>query len=65
MAKETSLLTFIAGGIIGAAAVYLSCTENGKRIVKDGLTRLDDFMDKLSDATRTTEQPEAESPDNQ
>ena len=65
MAKETSLLTFIAGGIIGAAAVYLSCTENGKRILKDGMTHLDDLLGKLSDAAKANEQPETEGTDNQ
>ena len=65
MAKTSSFFTFIAGGILGAVAVYLTCTENGNKIVKDGMTRLDDFLGKLSDDVETEECSEAESPDNQ
>ena len=46
MSNQNSSASFILGGIIGAAVVYLTCTDKGKALLKEGL----DFIDsKLSD----------------
>ena len=46
--KASSVLAFLAGGAIGAAAVYLTSTEKGREDLKKGL----DFIEnKLSGIT--------------
>ena len=46
MSKHCSIAAFLFGEIIGAAAVYFTCTENGREILKKGIDRLDEFVSK-------------------
>ena len=39
--------SFFTGGIIGAAIVYLTCTEKGKAILKEGLDYIDRKLEKI------------------
>ena len=47
MSKQNSSASFIAGGIIGAAIVYLTCTDKGKVLLKEGLDYIDRKLDCL------------------
>lgn len=47
MANNNSGAAFLAGGLIGAAIVYLTCTENGKKTLKDGIDYLDKKLREL------------------
>lgn len=40
--RASSTLAFLVGGALGAAAVYLTCTEKGKQTLQKGL----DFLDE-------------------
>lgn len=50
MSKKGSSSSFIAGGIIGAAIVYLTCTDKGKVLLKEGLNYLDGKLDECFEA---------------
>lgn len=50
MANNNSGAAFLAGGLIGAAIVYLTCTENGKKTLKDGIDYLDRKLKELDKA---------------
>lgn len=41
MSQKSSSASFITGGIIGAAIVYLTCTDKGKVLLKEGLDYID------------------------
>ncbi len=57
MSKQNSSASFIAGGIIGAAIVYLTCTDKGKVLLKEGL----DYIDrKLSDCLESEPEDKSE-----
>lgn len=57
MSKQNSSASFIAGGIIGAAIVYLTCTDKGKVLLKEGLDYIDS---KLSDCMEPEPEETAE-----
>lgn len=53
MSKSGNLLSLLAGAAIGAAAVYLTCTEKGREMVKAGKEAAekctDDILEKLEE----------------
>ena len=49
--KASSALAFLVGGALGAAAVYLTCTEKGKQTLQKGL----DFLDEKIKSAATEE----------
>lgn len=53
MSKAGSLFTFLAGAAVGAAFVYLSCTDEGREIAKKGkekaLDCADDILEKIEE----------------
>lgn len=51
--KASSVLAFLTGGAIGAAAVYLTCTEKGRQTLQEGV----DFIDgKIKTLIRENEE---------
>lgn len=58
MANNNSGAAFLAGGLIGAAIVYLTCTESGKKNLKDGIDYLDRKLKEL-DKDAAENNPEA------
>ena len=62
MSKQNSSASFIAGGIIGAAIVYLTCTDKGKVLLKEGLDYIDS---KLTDCMEPEPEPEETAEENE
>lgn len=67
MSRSGNLLSLLAGAAIGAAAVYLTCTEKGREMVKAGKEAAerctDDVLEKLEEmkqAVRASSDDEAE-----
>ncbi|MCQ2184115.1 MAG: hypothetical protein MJY62_01730 [Bacteroidales bacterium] len=52
MSKASSTLAFLIGGAIGAAAVYLTCTDKGKAALDKGVKFIDDQLNKASEAAK-------------
>ena len=54
MSKAGSLFTFLAGAAAGEALVYLSCTDNGRKIARKGkgkaLDCADEILEKIEEA---------------
>lgn len=59
MAKFSSVLAFFGGAALGAAAVYLCCTEKGARVLEEiqdaGGKIFDEGREKISDALDSVE----------
>lgn len=59
--KASSVLAFLAGGAVGAAAVYFTCTEKGRQNLKEGLDILDEkIKEAVGKAEEVTEEVSAE-----
>lgn len=47
MSKSGNMLSFLAGAAIGAAAVYLACTEKGREMLKAGKEAAENYADDV------------------
>ena len=59
MAKLSSMFAFLGGAALGAAAIYLYCTEKGARVLESiqdaGGKIFDEGKEKISDAIDSVE----------
>ena len=56
MSKSGNILAFLAGGAIGAALIYLSCTERGRRMAKSGMESAAQLADNVLEKVEEVKQ---------
>ena len=59
MAKH-STVAFFAGEVIGAAIVYLLCTEKGKKTLKEGISWVSTKIDEAQNQEEETREQQEE-----
>lgn len=58
--RASSALAFLVGGAMGAAAVYLTCTEKGRQTLMKGLDFLDEKIKSATGKEDVKFEPESE-----